>query len=416
MFMKRNSILRLLVTFCLLFAQSSWAQSKPKKAIFVIVDGIPADVIEKQPTPNLDAIAKEGGYARAYVGGQKNTYSQTPTISAVGYNSLLTGTWVNKHNVWDNSIKDPNYAYWTIFRFFESQYPAKKSAVFSTWLDNRTKLIGENLPQTGHLRMDYSFDGLERDTLLFPHDKVSEYIHKIDEKVVDEASRYIHVESPDLSWVYLEYTDDMGHKYGDSEPFYKAVSLMDNQMGRLWKAIQYRQKTFGEDWQLFITTDHGRSADTGKNHGGQSDRERSTWIVTNAKDLNSQFKTNTPGIVDIMPTMARHLQLTIPKEQAFELDGIPLTGKLSIAEPVAKKEGNQLMLNWKAVEPEGNVKIWVSTTNHFEEGKRDDYLLLAEVPTKTGTATIDVSKLSSGFFKIVLQGRYNNLTRWIVEK
>ncbi|GAB3994274.1 hypothetical protein GCM10028807_31650 [Spirosoma daeguense] len=393
----------------------SYAQTPTKKALFVIVDGIPADVIEKVPTPNLDAIAKVGGFARAYVGGKKSSYSQTPTISAVGYNSLLTGTWVNKHNVWDNTIKAPNYHYWTIFRFFEEQYPAKKTAVFSTWLDNRTKLIGEGLPQTNQLKLDYSFDGFELDTVNYPHDKEANYIHKIDEKVGNEADRYIREQSPDLSWVYLEYTDDMGHKYGDSEQFYKAVQIMDEQMGRLWQAIQYRQKMFNEDWQLFITTDHGRTADTGKNHGGQSDRERLTWIVTNASSLNAQFKQHTPTIVDIMPTLARHLSIKIPQKQAFELDGIPLTGNVSITEPAVKKQRSKITVTWKAGKPEGNVTIWLSPTNSFEEGKPDTYTQITKAPVKNQAATFDVSAWPSKFYKIVLEAPYNTVNQWVVE-
>src|SRR3982751_2690290 len=107
--------------FTLFLLVSAYAQNK--KAIFVIVDGIPADVIEKLNTPNLDAIAKVGGFTHAAVGGERDNYSQTPTISAVGYNTILTGVWVNKHNVWDNDIAAPNYFYWNIFRFFKAQYP-----------------------------------------------------------------------------------------------------------------------------------------------------------------------------------------------------------------------------------------------------------------------------------------------------
>jgi hypothetical protein len=212
----------------------------------------------KLPMPNLRAMSKQGGFVKSHVGGEKNGYSQTPTISAVGYNSLLTGTWVNKHNVWDNDIVAPNYNYWNIFRFFKTQYPGKKTAVFSTWLDNRTKLIGSEAKAAGNLQPDYYFDGMELDTIKYPHDTAGYFYHLIDEAVIDTAANVIRRMGPYLSWVYLEYTDEMGHRHGNGKFLSDAVLMLDKEIGRLWNAIQYRQKNFNEDWQIYITTDHGR--------------------------------------------------------------------------------------------------------------------------------------------------------------
>ena len=403
----------LFIIILLLTSNLSWAQKK-HKAIFVIADGIPADLIESLPMPHLKKMTAQGGFARAYVGGEKGNYSQTPTISAVGYNSLLTGTWVNKHNVWGNEIEAPNYHYWNIFRLFKAQYPEKKTAIFSTWLDNRTKLIGSEAAAAGNLLPEFRYDGMELDTVTFPHDTAGYFFHLIDEAVVDTAVATIKRNAPDLSWVYLEYSDEMGHRHGNSKYLTDAVRIVDDQIGRLYEAIQFREKNHNEEWQIYVTTDHGRDS-SGYGHGGHGARERATWIATNAKGLNSYFFHENPGIVDIMPSLASFLDIRIPQKQRFEVDGIPLTGKLSAISPSAVLKNNKVQLNWKTLDPAGNVKIWVSTTNNFKSGGIDKYKLMATVPVKDGSAVIDIRTSPSDFYKVVFDFPHNLLNRWILK-
>ncbi|MGV8135120.1 MAG: alkaline phosphatase family protein [Mangrovibacterium sp.] len=398
--------------FLLSFAATLHAQNK---AVFIIVDGIPADVLEKTPTPVIDEIAREGGYTRAWLGGEKDGYSESPTISAVGYNTLLTGTWSNKHNVWGNEIEEPNYHYKTIFRIAKEANPNLKTAVFSTWLDNRTRLIGEGLPGNGNIRLDYTFDGFENDTVAFPH-QGRKYIFDIDEHVSKETGRYIRENGPDLSWVYLEYTDDIGHMYGDSPEMTAAVKAADVQIGRVWEAVKERVRKTGENWMIVVTTDHGRDAETGKDHGGQSDRERTIWIATNYKAVNTHFSEN-PAMVDILPSILRHMDIQIPPKTEEELDGVPFVGKVSVSNFKAeqlKKDSKMIRLSWKPIEPEGEAEIWVSTTNRFKQGSSDHYQLIGKTNVSKGEFIFDFSHMKSEFYKIFVKAPYNRQNIWLI--
>lgn len=400
----------------LLFGLTFWVQlglAQQKKVVFIILDGIPAQDLERVATPNLDHIASQGGYARAYTGGEVGGVSESPTISAVGYNTLLTGTWAHKHQVWGNGIESPNYQYWTIFRYLRETRPDAKLAIFSTWQDNRTKLLGENLPQTNFLRLNQSLDGLELDTLRYPHDSEHHYISQIDQKVAEEAATYLATQGPDLTWVYLQYTDDMGHKFGRGPAMDAAIQKADAQVGLIWQAIKRRQQK-GEDWQLWVTTDHGRKEPDGKDHGGQSDAEREIWISTNAQDLNARFHSGQAALVDLLPSMVRFFNLVVPEHQERELDGVPLIGPLSLSNLTLVGKGKNQLLTWTPGIPSETLSVYWSPTDHFGEGSQDEYFLVGEVPSDAKQYALPPEFGKKSFFKVHVVGKYNSANTWRV--
>ncbi|MGV8090376.1 MAG: alkaline phosphatase family protein [Mangrovibacterium sp.] len=400
----------ILLIFILIVYWQANAGQKKRKAVFIIADGIPADVIERVNTLALDEIASSGGYSRAYTGGEVGGVTQTITISAVGYNNLLTATWANKHNVWTNGIEAPNYNYWSVFRIAESQKKDVKTAVFSSWTDNRTKLIGEGKPEAGNIKIDYVLDGLELDKKTYPDEKHKFHIFKIDEKISEEATTCIRSEAPDLMWVYLWFPDCAGHIYGNSPLFDHYTELADKQVGRIWEAIKYREKNFGEEWMIVVTTDHGRAAD-GKGHGGQTERERTTWISTNVIP-NEYFSRHQPAIVDITPSVCRFLDLAVPRNLQYEQEGVPFIGKVSISNVTAKKEANRIIIKWDSYD-NSPVEIFLSTDNNFKKGKTDNWKRIGEVSAAKEQFLFDCSGTDASFMKFSLRGKNNMLPVWI---
>ena len=401
---------RILALLCLLLAGAASAQTR--KAVFIIVDGVPADMIERLHTPAIDEIAARGAYARAYTGGEVGGYSQTPTISAIGYTNLLTATWMNKHNVDGNSDLKPNYNYWTIFRIAKEQPKEFRTALYSSWTDNRTVLLGEGKPETGHLKIDFVCDGYELDTVRFPKREKDLQIFDIDEHVAREAARGIANDAPDLSWVYLWYTDDAGHFEGNGAFFDEYVVKADRQIGQIWEAVRYREEHFGEEWMVVVTTDHGRTED-GHGHGGQSARERTTWVATN-RPVNSHFHSPGLAITDIAPSICRFMGFDVPRDVLWEQDGMPFIGQVDIAGMGSMPYDDDIVLTWECLNPEAEVTVWGAADNLFRTGGKDRWIELGRVPASDESFRVEGARMpDTGFFKFVLSTPANHLNRWV---
>lgn len=386
--------------------------SKTRKTVFIIIDGVPADVIERLNLPAINEIASQGAYARAYTGGEIGEYSQTPTISAIGYTNLLTATWLNKHNVGGNSNLKPNYNYWTIFRIAKEQEREYKTAIYSSWTDNRTVLLGEGKKETGHLKIDYVCDGFDLDTLCFPQKDKELHIFDIDEHVSKQAAKGIRNDAPDLSWVYLWYTDDAGHIEGNGSFFDEYTKQADLQIERIWQAVQYREKHFDEEWMVVVTTDHGRT-ESGYGHGGQSERERTTWIATN-QQVNKHFRKDGLSIIDIAPSICRFMGFEVPRDVLWEQDGIPFIGSIDISQMKTLPYDNNIILFWKCLNAKAQVNIYIAIDNQYKNGEKDNWIKIATVPAKQEQYNIKSEQIpASKFYKIVLQTENNHLNRWI---
>lgn len=388
------------------------AAAKTKKTVYIIIDGVPADQIERLKPSAIFDIASRGGYSRAFTGGEIGGYSQTPTISAIGYTNLLTSTWVNKHNVGGNSNLNPNYNYWTLFRIAKEQKKDYKTAIYSSWTDNRPVLLGEGKKETNYLKVDYAKDGYESDTLNFPRKPNELHIFDIDEHVSKEAAQSIREDAPDLSWVYLWYTDDAGHYFGNGKSFDEYVLKADKQIARIWEAVKYREENHDEEWMVVVTTDHGR-AENGYGHGGQSLRERTIWISTNVP-VNNYFKKGDLAIIDIAPSICKFMGFEIPQKVRWEQDGVPFIGKVDIYQLKTEPYDNSVCLSWESYSNKQPVTIYATHTNKFKEGGEDIWIRIGTVESGKGNFVVNLDNLpDSKFYKFVVESPNNHLNRWV---
>lgn len=325
-----SSLLRLFslkIFFCftiLLFSHNLFAAPK---ALLVGIDGVQLERIEALAPPNFARLQ----ISRSYTGGIEGEASQQSTYSGPGWATILTGTWLQKHQISSNSSGLANQNYPSIFKRLKQSNSNLKVASIVHWDAINTQFFTNDVAQINSVHSGLS-----------------------DADVVTKAIEFMNA-GGDFTFVHLDDPDHEGHANGFGTSYDNSILAADQKLGQLLNAVESLRSSTGDDWLVLVTTDHGREA-SGYNHGNQTRSEKSTFIATN-KTLNAEFTNYSaaigniafdglygfPAQTSITPTLLRHMG--VEPQANWQLDGIPLLGNLGLRKIMTGSLNNLTWLN-----------------------------------------------------------------------
>lgn len=275
------------------------AQDRAPKVLLIGIDGIRPDVLAEVATPNLDALAAAGVFS-----GSART--RPNTVSGPGWSSMLTGVWMDKHGVTDNTFEGKRYEEFPDFLTrIELLRPELNTLAVLDWAPLGTPI--DNGPLVSDL-VDVKIN-LRGDTLGYD---------VADERSARIAAFWLEHSDVDAAFVYLGDPDEVSHDTDSiGEPYRHAIAAADRQVGELVAALRRRPTYDQEDWLILSSTDHGRTAEGG--HGDTSIEELTIYYLASGPAAVAHSLLPEPWIVDVATTALAHLGFEI--DPAWNLDG-----------------------------------------------------------------------------------------------
>jgi len=244
------------------------------------------------------------------------------TISGPSWSTILTGAWDNKTGVINNIFNPKPYDSWpTVFNLLENSKPQIDTAVVADWpYINDMAKAGGYAADTNIFVAKVNGNWADTDAAVTA-DTIDLIIN------TDEAA-------PSFIFSYQVQVDEAGHSFGGGSPEYAAaINNVSVNIQAIMDAVAAREFATGEDWSVFVTTDHGHQQSVGFGHGFQSPNETSSFVIADIagdgandgkQNLNYSNADITPTIVDLFGVPLRS-----------DFDGVPLqTKNSSIVSPV----------------------------------------------------------------------------------
>ncbi|BDB27079.1 alkaline phosphatase family protein [Cupriavidus sp. P-10] len=314
-------------------------QSGPR-VLLVGIDGATYAQVQgailRRELPNLAQL----NVVPAATGGAPGTVTAQPTLDAPSWATVLTGTWVNRHGVDDDTGSTPLQAP-TVFRHLrDAGKPGLQQGAVTSSTILPALLKAEQ--ETGAL-----------DTLV---DCVG-----VDNCVTQNALRQLQ---SGYGVVFAQYSApaaaaETGGFGGGA--YARALADTDKSVGELLAAVAARRQAQpGEDWLVLVTTSHGLDA-TGATTAAPTVENRTAFLATN-KTLNAALArpgaampftaaelSALPTEADLVPTMLAHAGVAA-NPAASRLDGAPLqtaaAGVRAIGASVGRY-GDAITLSWQ---------------------------------------------------------------------
>jgi len=285
------------------FAAACGRPAPAPKVLILGLDGVRPDQLAAAATPTLDSLAAHGAFSDAAA-------TRAPTVSGPGWSSMLIGVWADKHGVLNNDFTTNAYArYPDLLTRIEDRRPDLATLAVVDWPPLGTPAAGG--PLIGD-RVDRKLT-VNGDSLGY---------HAADSVTAVLAADALATGDVDAAFVYFGDVDEVGHARGTLAPEYTAaIELVDRQVGEVLAGLRRRPTFADEDWLVLVSTDHGRRDDGG--HGGDSDAERTIFLIMSGPSVRARTYDTPPAIVDVAVSALAHLG--IPIDPAWQLDGRDLT-------------------------------------------------------------------------------------------
>jgi predicted AlkP superfamily pyrophosphatase or phosphodiesterase len=248
-----------------------------KNVVLFLVDGMRPDGLTQARTPVMDKLMQSGAYTLG-------ARTVMPSMTLPCHMSLFHSVLPERHGVTTN-IYTPQVR--PVPGLFEVIHGAGlKAAAFYSWDELRDISRPGSLHTVFHLKDSEDPDG--------PGDKT----------LVDFAATWLSQNKFDFAYVYLGFTDNVGHKYGwMSEKYLQAISHADECIGRVLESLP-------KNTTILVTSDHGGHDQT---HGTPSPEDMTIPLIAQIEGLTGKLQDGI-SIMDIAPTIAKVMGLKAPKE------------------------------------------------------------------------------------------------------